>query len=542
YFSPRWKAMLGFSESEVGSAPEEWFSRVHPDDRDQVQIDLAAHLDGLNSHFESEHRMQDKSGSYRWVLTRGLAVRDADGLAYRMAGSQTDITERKLAEEQILHDALHDRLTGLPNRALFTDRLWHAVERFERNPADRFAVLFLDLDRFKVINDSLGHNTGDRLLVETARRLGALLYSADTLARLGGDEFIILLEEIASPEEAIQVANRIQEDLKQPFQLEDRRVFISTSIGIVHCAPGYERSEEILRDADIALYRAKAEGKAGYCVFEPAMRVHAMSRLELEGELRLAIERHELRVHYQPILSLQTDRIIGFEALLRWSHPRQGLVPPAEFIPLAEETGLILPIGRWVLAQACEQLRHWQQLFPADPPLMMSVNISGRQFADPFLFEQIEQTLAESGLDPTSLRLEITENLLVENSWLPLKVLNKLRDLGIQLLIDDFGTGYSSLGYVQRFPINTIKIDRLFVECMQGGSDRSEIARTIVALARNLGLDTIAEGVETPEQLAQLKDLECELWQGFLFSEALDPSSVETLLCETFSPGRQGKA
>jgi diguanylate cyclase (GGDEF)-like protein/PAS domain S-box-containing protein len=537
YFTPRWKAMLGFAEDEIGITPEEWQRLIHPDDLVQFKLELTNHLCGLTPHFQNECRIRTKKGEYRWMLTRGVAVCDSDGVPYRMAGSQTDVTERKLAEQQLLHDAFHDALTGLPNRALFLDRLERTLERARRSQAATFAVLFMDLDRFKLVNDSMGHQAGDRLLVALTKRLQTLLRSADTLARLGGDEFVILLEDLQNPNEAEVVAEGILDELQQPFQLGGQSIFTSVSIGIVIGSADYERPADIIRDADIAMYRAKGAGKARYALFDPDLRERAITRLELEGDLRLALGRHELVVYYQPIVLLETGKVIGFEALLRWFHPVRGLIPPADFIPLAEETGLILSIGRWVLQQACHQLSLWHKQFPTNPPLTMSVNISGKQFAQADLLEQVKQILDDTGVPAQTLKMEITEYLLMENTRSVVSTLNRLRELGVQLLIDDFGTGYSSLGYVQHFPIDSIKIDRIFVNQMNNNGSQSGIAHTIIQLARGLGLGTIAEGVETADQLNRLKGMRCESGQGWLFAKAMSVEKTEAFLEEALTCG-----
>lgn len=565
YFSSRWKSLLGRQESEINNNLDEWFKHIRLEDTERVKVELATHLEGLTPHFECEYRMLHKDGTYRWMLSRGLAVRDADGKASRMAGSQTDITERKLAEEQLLHDAFHDSLTGLPNRALFMDRLGHAVERVKRHEDSVFAVLFIDLDRFKVVNDSLGHMSGDRLLVTAAKRLEHCLRSGDTLARLGGDEFTILLEDIKDISDATDVAKRIQASLTLPFSLSGQEVFITASIGIVLSTTGYERLEDILRDADTAMYRAKAQGKACHQVFEKAMHLRAVTLLQLENDLRRAVmslahQGHEhiaaslpsspeetmwttvpeemtqdFQVHYQPIVSLASGIIKGFEALVRWQHPTRGLVSPTEFIPIAEETGLIVPLGYWVLRSACCQMYAWQERFPTDPPLTISVNLSSKQFLQPDLIEQIDQILHETGLSACSLRLEVTESAIMENAETAATMLFQLRDLGIQIYIDDFGTGYSSLSYLQRFPVNALKIDRSFVSRMGVDGEDSEIVQTIVLLARKLGIDVVAEGVETAEQLAQLRGLCCTQaqGQGYFFSKPLDCKAAETLIAES---------
>jgi diguanylate cyclase (GGDEF)-like protein/PAS domain S-box-containing protein len=532
YLSSRWKEMFGFKEGEIGSNFEDWLGLISPEDQERFNLDLSNHLAGLTPFFQNESRVRTAKSGLLWMLTRGVAVCDSDGVAYRIAGSQSDVTERKLAEQQLLHDAFHDALTGLPNRSLFLDRLERTMERSRRNEHIAYSVLFLDLDRFKVINDSLGHQQGDHLLVEFAERLDRSLRSTDTLARLGGDEFVILLEEMGNPNDTGLVADRILEELKQPFDLDGQTVYVTCSIGIVTGSIEYMRPEEILRDADIAMYRAKADGKARHAHFDLAMRAGAVTRLEIEGDLRLALNRQEFCVYYQPILSLESGMVLGFEALLRWFHPVRGAISPVEFIPVAEETGLILPIGRWVLSQACNQLREWQRQFPQEPPLTMSVNISGRQITHPAFLEQVKQILQDTNIDPKTLKLEITESLLMVDAEETVSVLNRLREMGIQLLIDDFGTGFSNLGYVPQFPINCIKIDKLFVNQMGESGKNSEIASTIVKLANGWGLGTIAEGIETSEQLDQLKVMACESGQGWLFSKALSSEQIAEYLTE----------
>ncbi|MFQ5857552.1 MAG: putative bifunctional diguanylate cyclase/phosphodiesterase, partial [Anaerolineae bacterium] len=489
---------------------------------------------------ELEWRTAD--GRSVWISITVRPFRDAEGRIVESRAMAVDITDRKRAEEQLLHDAFHDALTGLPNRALFVDRMIQAIERAKRHEEYMFAVLFLDLDRFKVVNDSLGHTIGDELLIAIARRLEVCLRAIDTVARLGGDEFVLLVEDIEDVSDATRVAERVQEELRLPFNLHGHEVFTTASIGIVLSTTGYDRPEEILRDADIAMYRAKVRGKARYELFDTAMRDRAVARLELETELRRAIERQEFRVHYQPIVSLAAGRIAGFEALLRWQHPERGLVSPGEFIPVAEETGLIIPIGQWVLREACQQMRDWQVQFPGGPPLTISVNLFRRQFQQPDLVEQVEQILQETGLDARSLRLEITESVIMENTESATAMLSQLKAMGVQVQMDDFGTGYSSLSYLNQFPIDTIKIDRTFVSKMGVDGNHSGIVHTMLTLARDLGMDTIAEGVETAEQLAYLKELECEYGQGYHLSKPLDSEAAEALIAhraaeqENFEP------
>ncbi|HEX4945894.1 MAG TPA: EAL domain-containing protein, partial [Blastocatellia bacterium] len=533
YFSPRWKALLGYAESDLEPKMEEWFQRIHEEDRTAVQAALTLHLEGLSEHFECEYRMLHQDGRYLWMMSRGLAIGTAPDRRTRIAGSQSDITTRKLAEQQLLHDAFHDALTRLPNRALFTDRLKLVLERAKRHSNYHFAVLFLDLDRFKVVNDSLGHLVGDHLLACVANRVQSVVRAGDTVARLGGDEFTILLENLTSRGEAQGIAERVQECLQQPFQLEEHEIFTSASIGIVYDAPSIQRPEDILRDAETAMYRAKATGKAHYEFFENSMYTRAVGLLRLETDLRQALEREEFILYYQPIVTLKDNTIRGFEALLRWQHPTLGLVPPNDFIPLAEETGLILPMGRWVLRQACQQIRQWQESFPQHPPLHISVNLSAQQLLEEDLVEYVQQILQDNRIQPRCLKLEITESNLIERVARGRATLEKLRALGAEISIDDFGTGYSSLSYLHDLPVSTLKIDRSFIHSINGDPDSTEFARTILLLARNLRMSVVAEGIETPEQAQQLKALACEYGQGYLFSKPVTARIITTLLEES---------
>jgi len=434
-------------------------------------------------------------------------------------------------KEHFRHAAFHDSLTGLPNRAMFTELLKAEIESSQRPNGHMFAVLFLDLDRFKNINDSLGHTHGDLLLVAFAERLERTLRPVDTLARFGGDEFAILVSGMTDATDAVRVAQRIQDELSQPFVLDKNSAFATASIGIALSSSGYDRPEDILRDADIAMYRAKENGKARYELFDSGMHARAVSRLQLESDLRQAIERKEFCVYYQPIVCLQTGRLAGFEALVRWNHPRRGVVSPADFIPVAEETGLIVPIGEWVLTEACAQVRQWQLDSPSHRSLSLSVNLSARQVAQPDLLERIKEALESSKLNPHCLKLEITESVVMENAEAAALMFKQLRSLGVQLSIDDFGTGYSSLSYLHRFPLNYLKIDRSFVMRLTTDNDNA-IVRTISTLARNLGMEVIAEGIETEEQYQQLKMLGCEYGQGYLFSRPVACDGVPHLLAQ----------
>mgnify|MGYP002777879526 CR=1 FL=1 len=528
YYSPRWKSMLGYEEKEIGNNLAEWFDRIHAEDRAQFQGELSAHLAGLNSHFETECRLLHRDGSYHWMLCRGLAVRDCEGKPYRMAGSQTDITQNKAAEAKLLHDAFHDGLTGLPNRLWFMEQLEKAIYQTKQDPKYQFALLFLDLDRFKVVNDSLGHAMGDRLLSEIATRLKACLPSNSTLSRLGGDEFTILLENCDAIQ-VQQIADQIHRELSTPFNLKGNEVFCTASIGIALSHSGYEHSEDVLRDADMTMYRAKALGKARSEVFEPAIHDRAIARMQLEIDLRRALEHKEFLVVYQPIVSLNSGRVSGFEALIRWQHPQRGWVSPAEFIPVAEETGSIVPIGWWILEQVCQQLRAWQQHSVVDSRLTVNVNLSGKQLSQPDLVREVKQILHKTGLSPSSLKLEITESVLMDNVNAAVAILQQLKTLGIQLAIDDFGTGYSSLSYLHRLPIDTLKIDRSFVNNIDCDPEKIEMIRTIVSMAWNLGINVVAEGVETKKQMYQLQALRCDYGQGYFFSRPLDAEAAKSL-------------
>jgi diguanylate cyclase (GGDEF)-like protein/PAS domain S-box-containing protein len=527
YFSPRWNQMLGLAEDNKWSDPEEWFLRIHPSDRERVRTEAGAILNGKRSEFNSEYRMYHKNGSFIWVLTRGIAIRDENGAAIRMAGSQTDITEGKVA----------DPLTGLPNRLYFIERLDCAFESaFQRSTL--FAVLFLDLDKFKLVNDSLGHAAGDELLMGVAERLrGAVRESGrnggltriPVVARLGGDEFAILLDDVGDEADAAIVADSILEKLKAPFNLEGRQMFASASIGIALSSSGHT-PEELLRNADTAMYHAKAMGKSRFEVFDERMRERAVARFEIETDLRNAIGTQQLILHYQPEMCLRTQRTIGYEALVRWNHPERGMLGPNEFIPIAEESDLILQLGRWVLKEACRQMAEWHRAFASDPPRTISVNVSTRQLSDPRFVKDVEEILAETGLDPRCLKLEMTESSIMGKPEATLATLRCLKLMNLGLEIDDFGTGYSSLSHLHLLPFDTVKIDRSFIRELGFASEGSEIVKTILELARSLEMQVVAEGVETREQLGMLTALGCDYVQGFYFSKPVSPQAIAASL------------
>jgi diguanylate cyclase (GGDEF)-like protein/PAS domain S-box-containing protein len=526
YFSPRWNQMLGYAQAESWQHPESWFQRIHPADARRVQAEIAAHRQGRTGELITEYRIRQRSGAYLWVQTRGIAVRDAAGKAVRMAGSQTDITKGKVA----------DPLTGLPNRLYFLDRLEGTLEA-ERRTGFQSAVLFLDMDRFKLVNDSMGHASGDILLEEVAGRLrqslvasheAGLIEDSSFVARLGGDEFAVLLSRVSRPADATQVAEKILLDLNAPFRIEGRQVFAGVSIGVALSCRG-NTPEELLRNADTAMYHAKTSGKSRLAVFDDGMRKRAIERLEIETELRKAVEAGEMVLHYQPQMALPSLRLTGFEALVRWDHPARGIVPPAEFISVAEETDLIVPLGNWVLREACRQMAEWQTRMPLDPPVSIAVNVSFKQLTGGGFVDIVQAALRDAGLAPGSLRIEVTESQVMKDPEESAETLRRLKELGVGLEIDDFGTGYSSLSYLSCLPFDTVKIDRSFVCDLGVREESGELVRTIVDLARSLSLDVVAEGVENEVQLEKLKALGCGRGQGFYFSRPLGKDAAGEL-------------
>jgi PAS domain S-box-containing protein len=547
YNSPAYQKVLGYSSEDLlAISPAE---QIHPEDRSRVlEAAEKARLTGRGDLLE--YRMRHKDGTWRILESVATAIPNEEGQIEKLVIVNRDITDRKWAEETLAHNALHDALTNLPNRTFFLERVRHVLALSQRHQSFKFAVLFIDIDEFKVFNDSLGHAAGDALLIQIARRLtvsirgvdtisrsgslqgGSGLVSEESLARLGGDEFTVLLEDIRDCGDAIRVAERIQERLSIPFVVEGQELVTTASIGIAFCATSYAKSEELVRDAEIAMYRAKREGKARCQVFDNAMHTSAVKRLRLETDLRRALELGEFRVHYQPIVSLQSGKITGFEALSRWERP-EGLLSPAHFIQIADETGIILPMNRLLLREACLRLRAWHSQFPCDPPLTMSVNVTPKEFAQPDLAVQIGAILGEVGIDPRSIDVEITENVAMADPQRSNLVLWELKTLGVHLSIDDFGTGYSSLSRLQGFPVDTLKIDRSFISKMDTDG---EIVRIIIMMAHNFGLRVVAEGAETAEQVSLLKQMGCDLAQGYFFARPGDHAAAQALLMSTHGP------
>jgi diguanylate cyclase (GGDEF)-like protein/PAS domain S-box-containing protein len=526
YVSPTVERVLGYLPSDlIGTS---LFNALHPDDAGEVAVLLREALVEAGEHQIVEARVRHQAGDWRHLEIVASNQRDVPSIGGVVINAR-DITERKQFEDELAYQAFYDQLTGLPNRALFVDRMEHSLARAGRR-GDRVAVMFFDLDRFKVVNDSLGHAAGDELLGAVAKRLSGLLRSSDTLARFGGDEFTVLVEDLVHPSGATGIAERIIESLRLPFMLGSHEVVISASIGIVISTDAHHKPADLLRDADIALYQAKAAGKARFVVFDPSGQAAPAARLTLETDLRRAIERGELSLVYQPEVDLDSGQIVGMEALARWQHPTRGMVPPTEFIPLAEETGLIVPIGQWILEEACRQARTWQAIHRSVPPLTMSVNLSGQQFQSPDLVGQVARVLEETGLDPSGLRLEITESVVVQDAESTVATMMALKNLGVRLAIDDFGTGYSSLSYLTRFAVDTLKVDRSFVSGVAHDQRTLSVVRAVTAMAHALGMDVTAEGIETAEQLARVRAVRCDWGQGYYFFKPVAAGVLTTIL------------
>jgi diguanylate cyclase (GGDEF)-like protein/PAS domain S-box-containing protein len=523
--------IFGYTREEMGGDIQTWTKLIHPEDAERVTRDLHQHIDTGKANWSAEYRFCRKDGTYAHVIDRGYVVYDDDEMPVRMIGSMMDVTERKSLEEQLTHQALHDPLTNIANRALFQNRVDHALAKLPRS-SSKLAVLFLDLDNFKAVNDSLGHAAGDKLLVAVAERLQDCLRTTDTPARLGGDEFAVLCESVHRIDEAVMIAERILAVFQQPFMIDGKETFVGTSIGIAASSDIAVTSEELLRNADLAMYLAKSQGKGHYVVFEPKMHEALMERIELEDDLRRGIEQEEFVIHYQPILDLSSNDMLGMEALVRWVHPRYGMLSPMKFIPLAEETNLIVPLGEWILAEACRQVQQWRDRYDGQMDFSVTVNISIRQFQQKELVDMVSGALSNSGLPARCLILEITESFMMQDTEATIVKLQLLRDLGVRLAIDDFGTGYSSLSYLQRFPIDILKIDKSFIDKLGQGSEGNAVARAIIMMGDSLNLKTIAEGIEHPEQIAELQSLGCGAGQGYHFARPLTTDDMDRFLVE----------
>ena len=529
WWNEGFQKLFGYDPESIGAGLDSWIGRLHPEDSERVVHDIHRHIEDRKTYWSDEYRFLRADGTYAFVIDRGYAVYDADNTPVRMLGSMMDVTERKSLEDQLTHQALHDPLTNIANRALFKNRVDHALTKLARSNTT-LAVLFLDLDNFKSINDSLGHAVGDKLLVSVAERLQDCLREADTAARLGGDEFAVLVESMYRPDEAVMIAERILSVFRHPFVIDGREIHVGTSIGIAVSSPVALASEDLLRNADLAMYLAKSQGKGKHIVFEAKMHEALMERIELEEELRRGIEQREFVIHYQPILDLTTNKMVGMEALVRWMHPRLGLLAPMKFIPMAEETNLIVPLGEWILGEACRQVQAWRVKHLGKLDVAVTVNISIRQFVQAQLVELVSRALENSGLPPNSLILEITESFMMQDTESTIEKLHELKKLGVRLAIDDFGTGYSSLSYLQRFPIDILKIDKSFIDKLGQGSEGNAVAKAIIMMGDSLNLKTIAEGIEHPEQISELQLLGCEAGQGFHFAKPLTVGDMDEFL------------
>jgi len=529
WWNEGFQKLFGYKAEDVGNDIASWEARLHPEDAERVIRDIDKHIKSGKTHWADEYRFRRADGTYAFVIDRGYVVYDSEGQPKRMLGSMMDVTDRKNLEQQLTHQALHDPLTKLANRALFRNRVEHAIAKLPRINSS-LAVLFLDLDNFKAINDSMGHAAGDKLLVAAAERIQDCLRNTDTAARLGGDEFAILIESVHRNDEAVVIAERILDVFRQPFLIEDKEVYVRTSIGIAISSDENISGELLLRNADVAMYKAKTQGKGTYVVFEPHMHDALMQRIQLEEDLRRGIDACEFVIHYQPILNLADGKLLGMEALVRWQHPRFGLIPPMKFIPLAEETNLIVPLGEWILTQACCRMEKWRRQFSFGSDLSVTVNISIRQFQQRELTEIVKNALKKSGLPPGLLILEITESFMMQDTECTIRKLTELKELGIRLAIDDFGTGYSSLSYLQRFPVDILKIDRSFIEKISQNGEGNAVAKAIIMMGDSLKLKTIAEGIEHPEQIEALRELGCEAGQGFHFAHPLSEEAMRDFL------------
>ncbi len=539
FFSRRWREIMGYAAEDAHGAFEDWFSLVHADDRSLVRARLDAHVRGQEATFEVEHRVRAGDGTYRWVLTRGVVERDAQGTPLRMAGSLTDMTQFRARVDELRRQSRHDALTGLPRKELFMERLARAVEVAREFPDAGFVVLLVEVDRLRRFNESIGHSAGDHILSQIARRLTSCVDRDTLVARIGGAKFAVLVENVTDYDLGSRLADRFQEAMRSPFEVDEEPVYVSISVGITTSQRTYHRPEEVMSDATTAVTRAKQQPRGDRKrVFSTQMRMEAITQMRLEMALRQAVERQEFELHYQPIVSLQTGYLVGFEALIRWQSPERGRISPAEFIPIAEATGLIQPIGRWAFSEATHQLHAWGERSPAARHLAVSVNLSGRQVGDPQLLHSIARALNETEVEPTNIKIELTESVLMDNVEEMSSLLNALRELGVQIWVDDFGTGYSSLSYLHRFPVDGLKVDKTFVDGVAHDGPSQAMVQTIVNLSQQLEVELVAEGIETREQADLLRVMGCPSGQGYLFGRPCRGDEALALICSADTPGR----
>lgn len=527
YYSARFCELLGYPAGGLGDTPDSWFDKVHPEDIDALRVEIDLHLKRVTPRLRVEYRVRHRDGHYLWMLTRGVAVFEGDE-ATRMAGSQTDISERKADEERILQGALYDRLTGLANRSLFLDRMGFLIRRARKSEGHGFTVLFIDVDRFKTVNEGYGHIEGDVLLAEIGKRLSTVISTGDTLARLGGDEFGIVLDGVSEVASAAHTAGRALAALDEPFHVQGEPVTLTASIGVAVNDGRYERSDDLLRDADTAMYRAKQKGRARYEVFDEAMHHQATAILRTETELRRGVTAGEFELFYQPIIDLTDGSIAGSEALVRWNHPERGLVAPGEFIPVAEESGLIVPLGEWIMNEACRQCQTWVDA--GLEPGSVSVNLSARQFKSGSINELIGTALERSGLEGRRLHVELTESAVMDEPEQAIAIFREMERSGVRFVVDDFGTGYSSLSYLKRFRFGSLKIDRSFVQDLATDAENAALVAAVIALSHSFRSTCVGEGVETTDQLSYLRVLKCDLAQGYLFSRPVPAPEFEEML------------
>ncbi len=530
FYSQRWRELLALDGETIRPTIDSWLTRVHPQDVERLRADLDSHRKGLTPIHENEHRIRDGAGQWRWVMSRSVVHRNTAGRVVRMAGSLTDITPYRLREQELRHQSRHDASTNLPDRRVFHEQLARAVELARAHDDFTFVVLLVEIDRMGQIRDSFGVSVANELVAAIATRLRGCLRAEDHLFRFGPEQLAILLEDIDDASHGTHIADQIHDVVAEPLELAGQTTFTTVSIGMTSSAHGYTRVEELVADVSAAVDTARDRGRNRYEIYDTSMRIESRTLLALEMAMRKALDNEQFELHYQPIVRLGDRHVLGFEALMRWMHPERGSVPPSEFIPIAEDTGLIVPLGRWAIREAVRRLHGWQEEFNLRGQLSVSVNLSAKQVGDPLLLETIDSVLAETQIDPSCLKLELTESVLIDQVEQVTELLQELRKREIQVWIDDFGTGFSSLGYLHRFPVDGLKIDRTFIEGLDGTPESATMVRIILGLAENLGLEVVAEGIETEQQAAHLAELGCLMCQGWLFGRAVDHRAVETIL------------